>query len=149
MKESRVYRMELDFYQFAKNHFDFMKRRIFDVKDGYLQVRRQQFMFEKIRPSEFMSTNPSPLHSVPSLMSVTLNHAQLCFFRRDMTSHNNNSNSDHHLAVVSSHYTRLRKRKLTSIAISYAVTNDARLCIATQQSAVTSHVTVAGDGEVL
>ena len=54
MRESRVYRMELDFYNFAKDQFNFVKQRVFDVKDGFLQVRKQQFMFEKIRPREFV-----------------------------------------------------------------------------------------------
>lgn len=52
MRESPVYRMELEFYLFAKTQFNFVKQRVFNAKDGYLQVRKQQFMFEKIRPSE-------------------------------------------------------------------------------------------------
>ena len=51
MKESEIYRMELEFYLFAKEQFDFMKHRTFERRDGYLAKRKQQFMFEKIRPS--------------------------------------------------------------------------------------------------
>ena len=51
MKESEIYRMELEFYLFAKEQFDFIKTRTFELRDGYLETRKQQFMFEKIRPS--------------------------------------------------------------------------------------------------
>ena len=51
MKTSEIYRMELEFYLFAKEQFDFIKMRTFERRNGYLEKRKQQFMFEKIRPS--------------------------------------------------------------------------------------------------
>ena len=42
--------MENEFYQFAKEQFHFLKKKTFEYKNGYLQERKQQFMYEKIRP---------------------------------------------------------------------------------------------------
>ena len=42
--------MENEFYEFARDHFDFVKQRVFEMKDGFLKQREQQFMYEKIRP---------------------------------------------------------------------------------------------------
>ena len=51
MKKSSVYKMEYDFYLFAKNNFDFIRSRTFRLRDGYLEEIGQQFSYEKIRPS--------------------------------------------------------------------------------------------------
>ena len=50
IKDSEVWKMEEEFYEFAKEQFHFIKKRTFELKQGYMQERKQQFSFEKIRP---------------------------------------------------------------------------------------------------
>ena len=50
IKESEIWRVENEFYEFAKEHFQFVKDRTFELRHGYLRERSQQFMYEKIRP---------------------------------------------------------------------------------------------------
>ncbi len=42
--------MEQNFYEFAKDHFHFTKRKILELREGMLIERKPQFMYEKIRP---------------------------------------------------------------------------------------------------
>ena len=50
IQESEVWKMESEFYQFAKEHFHVIKKRTFEFKNGYMVERQQQFGYEKIRP---------------------------------------------------------------------------------------------------
>ena len=47
---SSIYKAEAEFYQFAYNHFQSVKRRTLVSKNEQLVDRGQQFFFEKIRP---------------------------------------------------------------------------------------------------
>ena len=47
---SAVWQLEHEFYQFAKDHFHFVKRKTFDLSSGIMEEKKQQFMYEKIRP---------------------------------------------------------------------------------------------------
>ncbi|CAD5121520.1 DgyrCDS10021 [Dimorphilus gyrociliatus] len=50
-QDSPIWKLENEFYQFAKYHFHFIKKRTFALlKDGHLQQQPSQFSFEKIRP---------------------------------------------------------------------------------------------------
>lgn len=42
--------MEYEFYLFARQQFEAIKRRAFRLKDNFLVEKEQQFTFEKIRP---------------------------------------------------------------------------------------------------
>ncbi len=46
MRESKVWKMENDFYEFAASHFAWVK------SDVLQQGRRRNFHYEKIRPRE-------------------------------------------------------------------------------------------------
>ena len=50
IQDSEIWKMENEFYLFAKEQFHFIKKRTFEYKDGYMQERKQQFSYEKIRP---------------------------------------------------------------------------------------------------
>ena len=51
IQDSVAWKMEHEFYQFAKEQFQFIKRRTLETSfDGELVERKQQFMYEKIRP---------------------------------------------------------------------------------------------------
>ena len=50
IQESEIWKMEHEFYEFAKEHFHFVKKRTFEFKNGFMQERKQQFGYEKIRP---------------------------------------------------------------------------------------------------
>jgi len=50
IEESEVWKMEHEFYEFAKEQFHFLKKRTFEYKNGELQERKQQFVYEKVRP---------------------------------------------------------------------------------------------------
>jgi heparan sulfate 2-O-sulfotransferase HS2ST1 len=50
IQESDIWKMENEFYEFAKEHFHFVKRRTFAMKNGVLLEKGLQFMYEKIRP---------------------------------------------------------------------------------------------------
>lgn len=50
IKKSDVYRMEREFYDFALEQFEFVKRNSFNVIRGELMPKKQQFFYEKIRP---------------------------------------------------------------------------------------------------
>ena len=50
IQESTIWKMENDFYEFAKEQFHFVKKWTFDLKNGFLKEKKQQFMYEKIRP---------------------------------------------------------------------------------------------------
>jgi len=50
IQDSPIWKMEQDFYEFAKEHFHFVKKRTFEYRNGYMQERKQQFSYEKIRP---------------------------------------------------------------------------------------------------
>ena len=50
IQRSNVWKLENEFYEFAKEHFHFVKRRTFEYKNGYMLERKQQFSYEKIRP---------------------------------------------------------------------------------------------------
>lgn len=45
-----TWRMENEFYEFAKQQFNLMKKKTFELQEGYLHERKQQFTYEKIRP---------------------------------------------------------------------------------------------------
>uniref|UniRef100_T1IUR6 Sulfotransferase domain-containing protein n=1 Tax=Strigamia maritima TaxID=126957 RepID=T1IUR6_STRMM len=48
--KSPIWKMENDFYQFALDHFHFMKKRTLTVRGGIVTDKGQQFLYEKIRP---------------------------------------------------------------------------------------------------
>lgn len=48
--ESTIWKMENEFYEFAKEQFHFVKRRMFLLKDGRMTLKGRQFLYEKIRP---------------------------------------------------------------------------------------------------
>jgi len=50
LQRSDVWKLEQEFYDFAKEHFHAVKRRTFDIKKGYMMEKIQQFSYEKIRP---------------------------------------------------------------------------------------------------
>ena len=50
IQESEIWKMEHDFYQFAKEQFHIVKKRTFEYRSGYMIERKQQFGYEKIRP---------------------------------------------------------------------------------------------------
>lgn len=50
IRQSEIWKMEQEFYEFAKEQFNYVKKRTFQYRDGYMQERRQQFGYEKIRP---------------------------------------------------------------------------------------------------
>ncbi|XP_014677747.1 PREDICTED: heparan sulfate 2-O-sulfotransferase 1-like [Priapulus caudatus] len=50
IEATRVWQMESEFYEFARDQFHFQKKRTMVETDGVLVDRGQQFMFEKIRP---------------------------------------------------------------------------------------------------
>ena len=51
LQESMVWKMEQEFYEFAREQFHFIRRRLFSSRDEQkLESVKQQFMFEKIRP---------------------------------------------------------------------------------------------------
>ncbi|XP_074655242.1 heparan sulfate 2-O-sulfotransferase 1-like isoform X2 [Tubulanus polymorphus] len=50
IRESDIWKMENEFYEFAKDHFHFIKRRTFTAKHGVLMEKGLQFNYEKIRP---------------------------------------------------------------------------------------------------
>ena len=50
VREWDTWRMENEFYEFAKQQFNLMKKKTFELQDGYLHERKQQFMYEKVRP---------------------------------------------------------------------------------------------------
>lgn len=52
LQQSIVWKMENEFYEFAREQFQFIRRRLFDRKDSHVTtyLLDQQFMYEKIRP---------------------------------------------------------------------------------------------------
>ena len=50
IQESPIWKMEQGFYEFALEHFHFMKRKTFYMNDGLMHERAQQFTYEKVRP---------------------------------------------------------------------------------------------------
>lgn len=52
IRESSIWKMEQDFYEFALNQFNFMKKLSFHPNEGgeALRPKGQQFFYEKIRP---------------------------------------------------------------------------------------------------
>ena len=49
-RESKIWKMENDFYEFAYKIFQDIKRRTLVEKDGKLVALKQQYFYEKIRP---------------------------------------------------------------------------------------------------
>ncbi|KAI8771216.1 heparan sulfate 2-O-sulfotransferase 1 [Biomphalaria glabrata] len=47
---SQIWRMENEFYEFALDHFHYIKHQMFENLNGELLVRDGKFMFEKLRP---------------------------------------------------------------------------------------------------
>ncbi|KAK0065814.1 heparan sulfate 2-O-sulfotransferase 1 [Biomphalaria pfeifferi] len=47
---SPIWRMENEFYEFALDHFHYIKHQMFENLNGELLVRDGKFMFEKLRP---------------------------------------------------------------------------------------------------
>lgn len=50
IQESEIWKLENEFYLFAKEQFHFLKQNLFTVHNGELVPKRQQFAYEKIRP---------------------------------------------------------------------------------------------------
>lgn len=50
IRETVVWKMENEFYEFTKEHFHFVKKRMFSFENGRTILRSQQFIYEKIRP---------------------------------------------------------------------------------------------------
>jgi len=50
IQESRVWKMENEFYEFALEQFNFIKQKTLTVVKGQTTDKGQQFLFEKIRP---------------------------------------------------------------------------------------------------
>lgn len=50
IQQSPIWKMENEFYEFALEHFHFIKKRTLTIKDGVLTDKGQQFLYEKIRP---------------------------------------------------------------------------------------------------
>lgn len=50
IRDSTIWKMENEFYVFAREQFHFVKRRMFVLRDGQMTLRNQQFIYEKIRP---------------------------------------------------------------------------------------------------
>lgn len=49
IQHSKVWKMEMELYDFAVKHFEYLKKK-FGKKDGDIVDKGQQFMYEKIGP---------------------------------------------------------------------------------------------------
>ena len=49
-EQSKIWKMENDFYEFANKVFQDAKKRALIMKDGVLEPVKKQFFYEKIRP---------------------------------------------------------------------------------------------------
>ena len=49
-EQSKIWKMENDFYEFANKVFQDAKKRALIMKDGILEPVKKQFFYEKIRP---------------------------------------------------------------------------------------------------
>lgn len=50
IQQSKIWKMEQEFYEFAVEQFHFIKQRTFDLVEGEYVEKGYQFVFEKIRP---------------------------------------------------------------------------------------------------
>ncbi|XP_059157410.1 heparan sulfate 2-O-sulfotransferase 1-like isoform X2 [Physella acuta] len=50
IQSSQIWKMEKEFYEFAKEHFHYVKNQMFDTINGALVAKDGRFMFEKMRP---------------------------------------------------------------------------------------------------
>lgn len=50
--KSKVWKMEMELYEYAVDQFEYMKKKMGKGRDGLPFDRGQQFMFEKISPKQ-------------------------------------------------------------------------------------------------
>ena len=50
IQQSKIWKMEHEFYEFVKGHFHYLKQQTFDVVNGEYVEKGHRYMYEKIRP---------------------------------------------------------------------------------------------------